>query len=172
MRVIIVAVLAISLTGCTGLLLKPEDGVGKKTAKVATRVVLGIGTIWMHEGILQLKARNRREQAERQLEKQRQWEAFLQRVRGATNITEITRVMGDAPRSCIASLPGRQLCTWQIGEKRMGYRTSGGVYGYAYGATYGETTTTYTYGEVVVAVCEVYTDGSPREPGSCQVSRR
>ena len=47
--VAVLLALAVGLSGCASVIVRPDDGIGTKVVKVSTRVVLGLATIGLSE---------------------------------------------------------------------------------------------------------------------------
>ena len=52
MRIAAVAIAAVLVVNCSGLVVKKDDTTGETTAKVTTRVVLGISTLGLSELVM------------------------------------------------------------------------------------------------------------------------
>ena len=100
----VLALVAILGLGCAGLIVEPYDSAGKKTAKVATRVVLGVATLSISEIYISDAKSERDRAAERQLqyaERQRQ-KAERQRQEGLY-LNQIARQMEEAKRQALTA---------------------------------------------------------------------
>ena len=149
MRLVLIAVLVATL-GCAGLIVNDHDSTAKKTAKISTRVLLGVTTLGLSELSI-----SQNKQKRKTLE---HWSRWRDAVRSARSVHEINQLFGSGPISCTPTQVNRQSCVWKMGEKGTAF------------IPIGRTVFTIPTGTVVTAICEVPTDGTPIEPGSCSFS--
>ena len=160
-------VFTLSLSGCASFIIRPEDSVGKKSAKVAGRVFGGLATLGVSE-IAIAGAKNREEDQRRQLEAiitdSKRAERFAQQLREAKTVHQLSTVLGTGPQSCVPASATHQVCTWVVGQKQSTY----------VGVPIGSFTAVLPIesGTVHTIICELPLDGSPREEGSCSISAR
>ena len=76
----------------------------------------------------------------------------------ANTVSEISRLFGSGPISCVPSGVGKQVCTWVSGKRTTVYFKTKYVL------------IPKEKGTITTAVCELPLDGSKREPNSCQLS--
>ena len=108
--VAVLLALAVGLTGCASVIVRPDDGIGTKVVKVSTRVVLGLATI----GVSEIRIDNTKQDEALQAE----WRTFYDSLDTAKTKTPLVGILG-LKYVCRPLDDGLEACEWN--EWRQGY---------------------------------------------------